>query len=535
MVACISGYGYAVVLEWAPKMWESIKFEIWNGENEEFISSSLRVINALGKKLSINIQDWDDELNVVARFIIGILKECTEKILDSKQRFMLSTGRIIHAISCSSLFMFSWVPKKVLPSLLTLWDDLSLKSEKTSLLDVFNRGLQARNDVEAQLMVAFKSKILDQDTIKYCIEGGEKILKNLAPFKERLVEVYWSALTESATDSQDHPVFRINTIQGLASLMKFKEFLSDMERGTIIESLNGIVLAPNQRDDVLDSAVVALRTISMADPERFHTITLPNFMSKFADITDKEEIFRILDPLMQIACTSPCTFEVTSESDSKFMVFNAYQQCLLGLVSEAKLETQTSRVAYLLGAILRGMELFDAALKEDSAAAVSPSSTSHPYFFIVYGLFTKFVGVRGERTNAYVGLLIDLSKFNDAKEIIELHQVLSLLGDIATLALRSSQTTPENNFLIGPGYTGPSRIWTLFCDVGKELQGLGKSQMNVQNGPQDKCLVMVLSKSLAAGVRREVSTLSKCNKNHLLRCHRIRTDWDSTSERLQKL
>jgi len=514
MVACINGYGFAVVLEWAPKMWESIKFEIWNGENEEFISSSLKVINALGKKLSTNIQDWDDELNVVARFIIVILKECTEKILDSKQRFMLSTGRIIHALSCSSLYMFSWLPKKVLPPLLTLWDDLSLKSEKTSLLDVFNRGLQARNDVEAQLMIAFKAKILDEDTIKYSIEGGQKILKTLTPFKERLVEVYWSALTESATGSQDHPAFRINTIQGLASLMNFKEFLSDMERGTIIESLNGIVLASGQQDEVLDSAIVALRQISMADPERFRTITLPNFMSKFTDVTDKEDIVRLLDPLIQIACTSPCTFDAKSESNPQFMVFNAYQKCLLDLVSEAKLKTQTSRIAFLLGAILRGLELFDAALNEDGTAPASTSSTSHPYFFIVYDLFSRFVGVRGERNNAYVGLTLDEPNIKDAKEPVELYQVLSLLGDIATLALRSAQTTPENNFLIGPGYTGPSRIWTIFCDVGKELQSLSKSQMNVQLGPQDKCLVMVLSKSLLAGARREVKT-------HLVQQERI--------------
>ena len=524
MVACISGYGFAAVLEWAPKIWESIKFEIWNGENEEFISSSLKVINALGKKLSTNIQDWDDELNVVARFVIGILKECTEKILDSKQRFMLSTGRILHALSCASLYMFSWVPKKVLPSLLTLWDDLSLKSEKTSLLGVFNRGLQARNDVEAELMAAFKAKILDQETITYCIEGGEKLLKNLTPFKERLVEVYWSALTESATDSQDNPAFLVNTIQGLASLMSFKEFLSDMERGTIIESLNKIALAPSHQDDVLDAATVALREISMADPERFRNITLPNFMSKFIDMTDKEEIVRILDPLMQIACTSSCTFEPNSESDSRFMVFNAYQQCLLGLVSETQLETQTSRIAILLGAILRGMELFDTALKEDESAVTSISSTTHPYFFIVYDLFTRFVGVRENGANAYVGLLADVSKMKDAQESVELYQVLSLLGDIATLALRSSQTTPENNFLIGPGYTGPSRIWTLFCEVGKEQQSLSKVQMDVQHGPRDKCLVMVLSKSLIAGVRREVRIISEFSQIPINRVRRIRID-----------
>ncbi|KAG9244196.1 Dos2-interacting transcription regulator of RNA-Pol-II-domain-containing protein [Calycina marina] len=494
MVACISGYGFAVVLEWAPKIWESIKFEIWNGENEDFISSSLKVINALGKKLSTNIQDWDDELNIVARFVIGILKECTGKILDSRQRFMLSTGRIIHALSCASMYMFSWLPKKVLPSLLTLWGELSLNSEKTSLLDVFNRGLQARYDVESQLMADFKANTLNEATIAYSIDGGQRILKSLAPFKERLVEVYWSALRESAAAAEGYPAFRINTIQGLASLMSMKDFLSDMERGAIIDSLNGIVLAADQRDDIFAAATVALKEVSIADPERYRTITLPHFMSKFAEKTDEEAMVHILDPLLQISCTSVCTFESKAEPDAQLLIFNAYQRCLLDLVSKLSL-TETLQLVLLLSAIRRGIELFDNVLKSEPTT----SSATHPYFFIVYELFAKFVVIHKGASVAYVGLKGDTTSIHR----VHLRRALSLLGDIATLALRSSQTTAANNFLYGSAYFGPSRIWTLFCDLDKDLQTIGQTQMDVQRGPKDKCMVMALSMSLIAGVRRE--------------------------------
>ncbi|KAH8591990.1 RNAPII transcription regulator C-terminal-domain-containing protein [Bisporella sp. PMI_857] len=498
LVACVSQYDFATVLQFAPKVWESIKFEIWNGENDDFVSGSLTVINALVQKLSSNFHDWDDELNSSARFLIETLKECKEKILDSKQRYMLATGRIIYAIGSSSPWAFSWVIKKILPSLLTFWDDLSVTSEKAAMLGVFNRILQARIDVAEEVTSTLANQESTQEVRDYSSESKKKLQNVLRPFKDRLVEVYWSATTQP----KEQPAFRIQTVKGLASLMAFDEFLGDMEKGTIIESLNKIVLDKNELSDVLVESTTALSQISIADPGRFRDITLANFTSELPssinDEANKDLAIHILDALLQISCTRICNTDWQEDPNPRFAVFNIFQKQLLKFVRDLGFD-QLAYISLALGAVLRGLSLFDAALdQEASSSSLTAHSATHPYSFVVEELLAKFVKHHKLENESYVGL-----GFTIPQDQTELQHALSLLGDILTLATRSNQTIPSNSFLNGDT-SGSSGVWSLFCNISEpESTGAYINQFDTRKGPSDKCLVLVLSKSLVAGFRRE--------------------------------
>jgi len=177
--------------------------------------------------------------------------------------------------------MFQWVPKKVLPSLLTFWESLISKSEKTPLLGFFNRLLQARTEVQAvsdnDLIV---SSGVEQSKI-HALESG------MTPFRERLIDIYFSAMTAS-TSSPDDTAFRVAAIQGLTFLMEIPSFLASTERGMVIQTLNNAVLNHGEINKIREESVSALREISISDPIRFHHITLPNFAMQLPDTISYE-------------------------------------------------------------------------------------------------------------------------------------------------------------------------------------------------------------------------------------------------------
>src|SRR4051812_5668360 len=115
MSACVSGYSLPAVVEWAPKLWDSLKFEVWNGENEEFIQGALDVIHKMTKTLSHPILNWNDIEDPSAKILLEILRECNSRLLDSRQRYMPGTGSIFYAVASASPYSFSWVARKLLP------------------------------------------------------------------------------------------------------------------------------------------------------------------------------------------------------------------------------------------------------------------------------------------------------------------------------------------------------------------------------------------------------------------------------------
>jgi DNA repair/transcription protein MET18/MMS19 len=530
METCITSYSLPAVLEWAPKVWDSVKFEVWNGENDEFIRGALNVIHGITRALSSQA-DWNDTENPSVKIVLSILNECKERLIDSRQRHVVETGKILYAVATASPYGFSWATRMLLPSMFTHWQGLVSKSDKTAILGIFNRILEARLLVEQELEAKLRDEASSQATPRgdglspptradYLSQSKDRLASTLNETRRNLVDdIYFSAMTEKISDSPDGTQFRVTTIQGLVFLMSIQDLLSDFEKGAIIESLNEILLQPNQIDSLSEAAASALQKISTGDPVKFQQITLVNFMSKLpksisADKRQRkselDSVIDLLDSLTKIACTATCNAETgqsATETDPKHYVFDVYQKALLSkLFDIIKQDGQLPYANVILGAIYRGLVSFDGVLDKELKSTHSAKpfvSSLHPYAWIPSTLLQQFVKIKHGPTNSetpYVGLDLPLDK----DEVVD--RFVSLLGDIITLALRSNQTTAENNFLNSRNVQSPnvsSQIWSLFVENAPE--NLNSTQQDLIYGPGDKCLANALSMSLVAGVRREVS------------------------------
>ncbi|EHL02442.1 putative DNA repair/transcription protein mms19 [Glarea lozoyensis 74030] len=85
--ACVSTYSIKTLLEWSSKIWDTIKFEIWNGENDEFIADALHILNGLFSTLSRSDWSWDESTKF-SSFIDGVVKEIFDRLSDMQRMIM---------------------------------------------------------------------------------------------------------------------------------------------------------------------------------------------------------------------------------------------------------------------------------------------------------------------------------------------------------------------------------------------------------------------------------------------------------------
>jgi DNA repair/transcription protein MET18/MMS19 len=525
MAYCVSGYSTSEVVKWASKLWDSLKFEVWNGDNNDTVAASLSVISNIAKSLSNPTMEWDNIENPCTKSLLAIIVECNRRLIDAKPQDMVKTGSILHAIAESTPYAFFWVARKFLPVVFTLWQDLASEASKAVLLTVLNKILEARVVLDEGLDDTSRKERdgspEERRLSTHAAQTKTLLASSLVDYQRNLIDdIYFSAMTDNISNSMDGIDFRAATINGLVVLMGIQSMLSDFEKGTIIESLNSILLQPNQIDTVRKEAVSALQKMSSSDPVNFQKITLANFMSKLpknitADKTQSrvelDSVIYLFDSLVQIACTAICNSEeskVDIDPEPRDRVFTAFQKALVSkLINVLEHNGQLQYANIILGAIYQGLISYDAVLdlKSKSSALLKLSvrnSWHHPYAWIVSELCKNIIEVKQlEGGMPYVGFRLTLDEDEET-----VNKFVSLLGNITTLVLRSGQTTTKNNFFNSLDKNvpkAPSQVWSLFIEDAPE--SLDNTQLDLIDGPADKFLANVLSTSLVAGVRRKVS------------------------------
>jgi DNA repair/transcription protein MET18/MMS19 len=434
-----------------------------------------------------------------------------------------------------------------------IWDDLPSRDKRVPLLEVFNDLLQARVDLNQNSKFR---KLRDYDLQVNSQSFESKLASALAAFQQSLVDdVYINAMMEA--DSEEPAVdtpYKVNAIRGLVLGSRIPGFLSDYHKGTVIQEFSKMAVNHSESEEIHHELITALQQISIEDVTGYKDLTVQTFMAELPDRLDSStadftepanKIIFLLNTLTEISCTETCKVDVVGplshpETSFKFRIFEIFQETLLKRLHN--LVQHSDQLPYsnaILGAIYRGLQLFDQALEKEETAHLTqipstvpafrqleapaealtevdnpaPLSATGPYTWILMDLYQKLVCQKphqgGPLSNLhYMGLKVQFQQDANGSDMF-----FSLLGRISTLVLRSTQTTPVNNFLFNAEKDGqPSQIWYLFC-VEPPTNAIEISQQNLEHGPAEKCLMNVLSMSLLAGIRR---TVSRCLNFYLL-------------------
>src|SRR5438034_5001908 len=96
LAACISAYDPATVSRYSITIWDSLKFEILNAQEDALADESLHVLQVLAKHLGPGSPLQQSPL---AQYLKPIAKECSEQLREPQQKQAKPARQILQSLS----------------------------------------------------------------------------------------------------------------------------------------------------------------------------------------------------------------------------------------------------------------------------------------------------------------------------------------------------------------------------------------------------------------------------------------------------
>ena len=266
ITACASSYSITTVSNYSITLWDSLKFEVLNAQEDDLAEEALISLQAIAISLGRGLASTDPK-TPLARYLRPITKECSEQLQEPQHKQARPAGRILSTLGIASPVAFFLVVKSIVPNLMTLYQDAGSIAKQRALLEVFVQLLD--------------SAIAVYGTPRISVPVTQ-VENPLDPFKERLLELISQALMSSAADEVS---FRVMALKALLRLCLLRRYLQDNEIGMAVQCFDEIVLLedPTGKDDLKREAIQALVELSRIKPHLIMDITFPAFMAKLPD------------------------------------------------------------------------------------------------------------------------------------------------------------------------------------------------------------------------------------------------------------
>ncbi|KAJ5520880.1 Armadillo-like helical [Penicillium fimorum] len=286
LIACIHSYDPDTVSKYSITIWEVLKFEILNAQEEFLSETSLEALQAIARRLSEGVTGVSQELPL-AKFLQPITKECNEQLHEPQNKQAKPAQSILSCVAAASPVSFILVVQTVVPPIFTLYQEADGIIKQRALLETLNVLFEAATTVFGQ----------------WTARGGEAAIENpLLEFKDQFSDLFGQALMGAAKEEVS---FRVTALKGFLRLSTLRNFFQENEIGLFVQYLDEILLKEESvgRNDLKKEAIAALAEISKHKPRLIVDITFPAFVATLPEEDDGSDAIYLptLETLAQIS------------------------------------------------------------------------------------------------------------------------------------------------------------------------------------------------------------------------------------------
>ncbi|KAF1959225.1 ARM repeat-containing protein [Byssothecium circinans] len=263
IASSVTHYGPRTVSLYSITLWDALKFEILNVQEEDLAEEALNGLAAIATTLS---EGSSGPLNSYLR---PIIKECNEHLEDAPTKQSQAAARILHKIAGVSSEVINILLAGILPNLFTLYQTADTMAKKRGLLEVFVQLIKANVEVYGDWRIMGTA--------------GEQSANNaLIQFREQALQVLLNGLETAPISGVS---FRLVCLDGLLQLTKSRGLLADEEIGKIIQLLHTIVIHEESfgKDEIKEAAINGLVEIAHQKPQVVIDKAFPAFMAQLPD------------------------------------------------------------------------------------------------------------------------------------------------------------------------------------------------------------------------------------------------------------
>jgi DNA repair/transcription protein MET18/MMS19 len=268
ITSAVQEYGPRTVALYSITLWDALKFEILNVQEEDLAEEALNGLAAIAKVLS---QGTQGPLNAYLR---PIMKECNEHLEDAPTKQSQASARILHNIADVSTDVTNVLLTGVLPHLFRLFQTADTMAKRRGLLEVLAQLIRANIDVYG-------------DWRSIGTAGEQPPTNALTQFRDQALEIMLNGLETAPIKEVS---FRMVCLDGLLQLSKARQLLTDEDVGRIIELFHTIVIQEESygKDEVKEAAINGLVEIAHQKPQVVVDKAFPAFLAQLPD-TDLDQ------------------------------------------------------------------------------------------------------------------------------------------------------------------------------------------------------------------------------------------------------
>ena len=267
-------------------LWDSLKYEILNVQEEDLAEEALIALQAIATKLGQNLTK-SGPTTPLACYLRPILKECNSQLQEPQHKQAKPAGQILSSLARASPMVTDMVVKAVMPPLLTLYEASESVANRRALLEVL---VQLLDSVIA---------IYGYDSIS---SASTEISNPLKLFKDQIFELGIQALLSI---SPEETSFRVLVVRNLQRLCLLRNYLQENEIGLIVQYLDDLILSNelSSSDHLKNEAIQALVDVSKIKPNLILDISFPAFLAMLPDSSsvDMKEYVAVLECLARLS------------------------------------------------------------------------------------------------------------------------------------------------------------------------------------------------------------------------------------------
>ena len=219
LTACANNYGPQTIANYATSIWDTIRFEILNANDEDVSSQALDLLRAITATLSFGLSGEAPRTSPLATFLKHIVETCSKELRDIEAKMARPAGKVLSTCSSVSAPSNKFIVERCIPQLIMLFRETDSTNKRTAILDVLNGFLDATKEVFGEI------KDVEEVPIMLC--------------KDDLFEVYSKGFLGSVSEET---TYKITALEGFRKLLALKGILSNNEIGIVVQYFDDVVL-----------------------------------------------------------------------------------------------------------------------------------------------------------------------------------------------------------------------------------------------------------------------------------------------------
>ncbi|KAK4634572.1 MMS19 nucleotide excision repair [Fulvia fulva] len=262
--ACVIGYGANTVNLYSVTLWDALKFEIINVQEEDLAQEALKALAFIAAKFA-------GAEGPLQSYLRPIIKECNEHLEDAPTKQSQGAGRILHAVSQGGPEVADKIAKGILPVLFSLFQSSESITKRRGLLEVFNQIIQAYKEAQAAGII-----------------GQAEALQAFA-------DDALDALVRAVANAPKAEVsFRLTALSGLSQLASVRGALSEVQTARTVDAVDEIILRERVEGhgDISKDAIKALVELAHFVPDAVRQQAVPTFMVELPDVPGEQSTWQ---------------------------------------------------------------------------------------------------------------------------------------------------------------------------------------------------------------------------------------------------